>query len=77
ITVYFDLMIAVAVGILLSFILYIATCKKREVSIKEDDNHTYIISGPLSFLSVDRIFSSIQQTESPITLQLEGVNYMD
>ncbi|MCX2826203.1 SulP family inorganic anion transporter [Bacillus pseudomycoides] len=79
ITVKFDLMIAVAFGIVLSFILYIVQCKERKASIvkEEGEDALYMIRGPLSFLSVDRIFSSLQEVKSHLTLRLNDVHYMD
>ncbi|WP_017153104.1 SulP family inorganic anion transporter [Bacillus bingmayongensis] len=77
ITVKFDLMIAVAFGIILSFILYMMQCKKRKASIVKGEGEMYMIQGPLSFLSVDRIFSSLQEVKSHLTLRLNDVHYMD
>ncbi|PEK62512.1 sulfate transporter [Bacillus pseudomycoides] len=79
ITVKFDLMIAVAFGIVLSFILYMVQCKERKASIikEEGQEAMYMIRGPLSFLSVDRIFSSLQEVKSHLTLRLNDVQYMD
>ncbi|PDY44616.1 sulfate transporter [Bacillus pseudomycoides] len=79
ITVKFDLMIAVAFGIVLSFILYMVQCKERKASIvkEEGEDALYMIRGPLSFLSVDRIFSSLQEVKSHLTLRLNDVHYMD
>lgn len=77
ITVKFDLMVAVAFGIILSFLLYMVQCKKRNTSIVKGEDDTYMIQGPLSFLSVDRIFSSLQEVKSHLTLRLKDVHYMD
>lgn len=77
ITVKFDLMIAVAFGILLSFVLYVVQCKERKASIIKEKDATYVIQGPLSFLSVDRIFASLQEAKSHMTLRLKDVHYMD
>lgn len=77
VTVKFDLMIAVAFGILLSFILYMVQCKKRKASIIKGEGEMYMIQGPLSFLSVDRIFSSLQEVKSHLILRLNDVHYMD
>ncbi|HDZ3282249.1 TPA: STAS domain-containing protein, partial [Bacillus cereus] len=32
---------------------------------------------PLSFLSVDRIFSTLQDVKSPVVLRMKDVRYMD
>ncbi len=56
VTVKFDLMIAVAFGIILSFIIYMVKCKERKASIVKEKEATYKIKGPLSFLTVDRVF---------------------
>ena len=77
VTVKFDLMIAVAFGIILSFIIYMVKCKERETSIVKEKEETYTIQGPLSFLSVDRIFSTLQDVKSPVVLRMKDVRYMD
>lgn len=79
ITVKFDLMIAVGCGIVLSFLLYAVQCRERKASIvkEEGEEATYKIQGPLSFLSVDRIFASMQEVKSNFTLHLHDVHYMD
>ena len=77
VTVKFDLMIAVAFGIILSFIIYMVKCKERKTSIVKEKEETYTIQGPLSFLSVDRIFSTLQDVKSPVILRMKDVRYMD
>ena len=77
VTVKFDLMIAVAFGIILSFIIYMVKCKERKTSIVKEKEETYTIQGPLSFLSVDRIFSTLQDVKSPVVLRMKDVRYMD
>ena len=76
VTVKFDLMIAVAFGIILSFIIYMVKCKERKTSIVKEKEETYTIQG-LSFLSVDRIFSTLQDVKSPVILRMKDVRYMD
>lgn len=77
VTVKFDLMVAVAFGIILSFIIYMVKCKERKASIIKEKEATYTIQGPLSFLSVDRIFASLQDVKSPVSLRMKDVHYMD
>lgn len=79
VTVKFDLMIAVAFGIILSFIIYMMQCKERKACIvkEEGEEATYRIRGPLSFLSADHIFSSLQEVKSHMTLRLNDVHYID
>ena len=48
VTVKFDLMIAVAFGIILSFIIYMVKCKERKTSIVKEREETYTIQGSLS-----------------------------
>jgi SulP family sulfate permease len=77
VTVKFDLMIAVAFGIILSFIIYMVKCKERKASIVKEKDATYKIKGPLSFLTVDRIFYALQDVKSPVVLRMKDVRYMD
>ena len=77
VTVKFDLMIAVAFGILLSFIIYMVKCKERKASIVKEKEATYKIKGPLSFLTVDRVFYALQDVKSPVVLRMEDARYMD
>lgn len=77
VTVKFDLMVAVAFGIILSFIIYMVRCKERKASIIKEKEATYTIQGSLSFLSVDRIFTSLQDVKSPVVLRMKDVRYMD
>lgn len=77
VTVKFDLMIAVAFGIILSFIIYMVKCKERKVSIVKEKEATYKIKGPLSFLTVDRVFYALQDVKSPVVLRMKDARYMD
>ncbi|MGQ0441743.1 STAS domain-containing protein, partial [Bacillus sp. B-TM1] len=61
----------------LSFIIYMVKCKERKTSIVKEKEETYTIQGPLSFLSVDRIFSTLQDVKSPVVLRMKDVRYMD
>ena len=76
VTVKFDLMIAVAFGIILSFIIYMVKCKERETSIVKEKKKRTQFKGR-SFLSVDRIFSTLQDVKSPVVLRMKDVRYMD
>nr|MBR9646449.1 hypothetical protein [Streptococcus sp. 11-4097] len=77
VTVKFDLMIAVAFGIILSFMIYMVKCKDRKASIVKEKDATYKIKGPLSFLTVDRVFHTLQDVKSPVVLRMKDVRYMD
>jgi SulP family sulfate permease len=77
VTVKFDLMIAVAFGILLSFLIYMVKCKERKASIVKEKEATYKIKGPLSFLTVDRVFYVLQDVKSPVVLRMKDARYMD
>lgn len=77
VTVKFDLMIAVAFGIILSFIIYMVKCKERKSSIVKEKEATYKIKGPLSFLTVDRVFYALQDVKSPVVLRMKDARYMD
>ena len=77
VTVKFDLMIAVAFGIILSFIIYMMKCKERKASIVKENEATYKIKGPLSFLTVDHVFYALQDVKSPVVLRMKDVRYMD
>jgi sulfate permease, SulP family len=77
ITVLVDLIIAVGVGIVIAALLYFVGCKKRNAVIEEEKPATYRIEGPLSFLSVEKIFSTIQLKEDESTLKMNDVHYID
>ncbi|MDQ4031199.1 MAG: SulP family inorganic anion transporter [Actinomycetota bacterium] len=77
ITVLVDLTVAVAVGVVLALIVHAIQSRQYKTSIVHDDTDTYRIKGPLSFLSVDRVFSALRNGRSNLSLSLEDVNYMD
>lgn len=77
ITVLVDLTVAVAVGVVLALIVHAIQSRQYKASIVHDDTDTYRIKGPLSFLSVDRVFSALRNGRSNLSLSLEDVNYMD
>ncbi|MCM6778998.1 SulP family inorganic anion transporter [Nocardia sp. CDC159] len=77
ITVLVDLTVAVAVGVVLALIVHAVQARQREVSITEDGSATYRLRGPLSFLSADRVFSSLRNGHSSLSLNLKDVYYMD
>jgi SulP family sulfate permease len=52
-------------------------CKERKASIVKEKDATYKIKGPLSFLTVDRIFYALQDVKSPVVLRMKDVRYMD
>lgn len=77
VTVKFDLMIAVAFGIILSFIIYMVKCKERKTSIVKRKRRNVHNSRTALFLSVDRIFSTLQDVKPPVVLRMKDVRYMD
>jgi len=77
ITVLVDLTVAVAVGVVLALIVHAIQSRQYKASIVHDGTDTYRIKGPLSFLSVDRVFSTLRNGRSNLSLNLEDVNYMD
>lgn len=77
ITVLVDLTVAVAVGVVLALIVHATQSRQYKASIVHDDTDTYRIKGPLSFLSVDRVFSALRNGRSNLSLSLKDVTYMD
>ncbi|MER5209344.1 SulP family inorganic anion transporter [Streptomyces sp. NPDC002838] len=77
VTVLFDLTVAVAVGVALALIVHAVHSRRRKASIVQDDTDTYHIEGPLSFLSVDRVFSTLRNDLPGLSLNLKNVTYID
>ncbi|MEU6760499.1 SulP family inorganic anion transporter [Streptomyces sp. NPDC046685] len=77
ITVVVDLTVAVAVGVVVALIVHLVQSGQRKASIIHDDLDTYRMEGPLSFLSVDRVFSTLRNDRPKLSLSLKNVNYMD
>ena len=87
-TVVFDMVIAITVGILLSAVLFMQQLAKltrlRRVDDKDHpvlpDVHGFRIDGPLFFAAAERIFAELaQQTKAAkgIILDLQGVQLLD
>lgn len=79
VTVLVDLTVAVVIGVLLALIVHAAQSRKYRAAIVRHDVDTYRIDGPLSFLSVDRVFSALHNRDrrSSLSLNLRDVSYMD
>ncbi|GAB2756412.1 SulP family inorganic anion transporter [Streptomyces bullii] len=77
VTVLVDLTVAVAVGVVLALIVHFVKSRWRRASIVHDGADTYRIQGPLSFLSVDRVFSALRDGPSNLSVSLQAVSYMD
>lgn len=77
VTVVVDLTVAVLVGIILSLILHAFRSRQRKANVTQDDAGTYFIDGPLSFLSVDSVFTVLRNDRTDVSLNLENVTYLD
>ncbi|WP_328767698.1 SulP family inorganic anion transporter [Streptomyces sp. NBC_00286] len=77
ITVVVDLTAAVAVGVVLALFVHAVKSRRRKASIAHDGGGTYRIEGPLSFLSVDRVFTTLRDDSSTVSLNLKHVDYID
>ncbi|MFE0255770.1 SulP family inorganic anion transporter [Streptomyces sp. NPDC059010] len=77
VTVLVDLTVAVAVGVALALIVHAMKSRRRRASIVHDGADAYRIEGPLSFLSVDRVFAALRDERSNLSLSLKDVSYMD
>lgn len=77
ITVLVDLTVAVTVGVVLALVVHATKSRQRRASVIHDDTGTYRIKGPLSFLSVDRVFSTLRNGQPNLSLCLENVTYLD
>lgn len=77
VTVLVDLTVAVAVGVALALAVHVVKSRRRQASVVHDGAGTYRIEGPLSFLSVDRVFSTLRNDRSNLSLSLKDVSYMD
>ncbi|MEV7891738.1 SulP family inorganic anion transporter [Streptomyces sp. NPDC002817] len=77
ITVLVDLTAAVAVGVVLALVVHGVQSRRHKASIVHDGAGTYHIGGPLSFLSVDRVFSTLRNDLPNLSLSLKHVNYID
>nr|WP_198151646.1 SulP family inorganic anion transporter [Kibdelosporangium sp. MJ126-NF4] len=77
ITVLVDLTVAVAVGVALALIVHLVQSRRRKASVVQDHTGTYRIEGPLSFLSVDHVFTTLRNDEPQLSMNLANVTYMD
>lgn len=77
VTVLVDLTAAVAVGVALGLVVHATQSRRRKASVVHDGADTYRIDGPLSFLSVDRVFTQLRNGRQKLSLSLENVDYMD
>ncbi|MEV6962096.1 SulP family inorganic anion transporter [Streptomyces sp. NPDC051207] len=77
VTVVVDLTAAVAVGVLLAFVVHGAHTRRGKALVVHDGADRYRIEGPLSFLSVDRVFTALRNDRPNMSLSLEKVGYID
>ncbi|ELS58416.1 SulP family inorganic anion transporter [Streptomyces viridochromogenes] len=77
ITVLVDLTVAVAVGVVLALVVHGMKSRRGKASIVHDGADSYRIDGPLSFLSVDHVFTTLRDGRPNLTLSLKDVTYMD
>lgn len=77
VTVVIDLTVAVLVGVALSLLIHARKSRRCQASIVQHDTYTYHIEGPLSFLSVDRVFHTLRDLGTRLSLSLRHVSYMD
>ncbi len=93
ITVLFDLSIAILVGILVGFILFILKVSQIEISTSHvdpkrlnknynhviDDWHVVYLTGPLFFLNSDKLKTAIEELpkDSNVIFSLRGVSMVD
>lgn len=76
-TVVVDLTVAVGVGVALSLLIHVFRSRRRKATVTQDETGTHRIDGPLSFLSVDDVFTYLRDTGTHVSLNLENVTYMD
>ncbi|MFT7138986.1 MAG: SulP family sulfate permease [Candidatus Azotimanducaceae bacterium] len=91
-TVFFDMVIAITVGVLLAFVLFVSeiagmtkvtdmTKNKKLVSVQIPDHWEVLkINGPLFFAAADRVFGEIIERMSAldgVVLYLDGVTLLD
>ncbi len=77
VTVLVDLTVAVAIGVSLALIVHAVQSRRHKASIVHDGSGAYSIEGPLSFLSVDRVFTTLRNDQPNLSLNLKHVNYID
>ncbi|MFJ8533589.1 SulP family inorganic anion transporter [Streptomyces sp. NPDC093591] len=77
ITVLVDLTVAVAVGVALALMVHVMKSRRRKASVVHDGSDNYRIDGPLSFLSVDHVFTTLRGDRSHLSLSLKDVTYVD
>jgi SulP family sulfate permease len=77
ITVLVDLTVAVAAGVTLALVVHAFQSRRGKASVVRDDTDVYRIEGPLSFLSVDHVFSTLRGDRTNLSLSLKDVNYID
>jgi SulP family sulfate permease len=76
-TVLVDLTVAVAVGVCLALVVHVVKSRRHKASVLHDGHDTYRIEGPLSFLSVDHVFSTLRNDRANLSLSLKDVDYID
>ncbi|MFE6281768.1 SulP family inorganic anion transporter [Streptomyces sp. NPDC057877] len=92
ITVVVDLTVAVAVGMALALVFHAMKTRRRRASVIRTGEDAFRIEGPMSFLSVDRVFTSLREGRpapskrsglsgrphlSSLSLSLKDVDYVD
>ncbi|MFB8773848.1 SulP family inorganic anion transporter [Streptomyces broussonetiae] len=80
ITVVLDLTVAVAVGVALALVIHTVKARRRRATVVRTGDGAYRIAGPLSFLSVDRVFTPLRGDRpdgSRLSLSLKDVDYVD
>ncbi|MDO0938442.1 SulP family inorganic anion transporter [Streptomyces sp. DG2A-72] len=77
ITVVVDLTVAVAVGVALALVVHVLKSRRRKAAVVHDGADTYRVDGPLSFLSVDHVFTTLRDDRPALSLSLKDVDYMD
>ncbi|UFS97055.1 SulP family inorganic anion transporter [Nocardia huaxiensis] len=77
ITVTVDLTAAVAVGVVVSLAIHAVRSRQRRASVVRDEAGVHHVHGPLSFLSMDHIFTMLRNDEPRLSLSLGNVGYVD
>ncbi|MBC9729206.1 SulP family inorganic anion transporter [Streptomyces sp. TRM68367] len=77
VTVLVDLTVAVAVGVVLALAVHVVKSRRRKASVVHDGDDNYRIEGPLSFLSVDHVFTTLRNDLTNVSLSLKDVDYID
>ncbi|BBX73578.1 SulP family inorganic anion transporter [Mycobacterium shinjukuense] len=77
VTVVVDLTVAVLMGVTLALLVHALRSRQRKANVTQDDDGTYFIDGPLSFLSVDGVLRPLREGRTDVTLNLQNVSYLD